>query len=128
MKVARVKGMRDLLPDETRRFAAAEDAARRIFGGYGYGEIRTPELESTELFTRSVGETTDIVHKEMFTFTDKGGRSLTLRPENTAGVVRAVQGAVSRTGRQHGRGDGHHRAGHDPAYPGRGRGRARALP
>jgi histidyl-tRNA synthetase len=90
MKVARVKGMRDLLPEETRRFSAAEDAARRVFGSYGYGEIRTPELESTELFTRSVGEATDIVHKEMFTFTDKGGRSLTLRPENTAGVVRAV--------------------------------------
>ena len=90
VKVARVKGMRDLLPDETRRFAAAEDAARRVFGSYGYGEIRTPELESTELFMRSVGESTDIVHKEMFTFTDKGGRSLTLRPENTAGVVRAV--------------------------------------
>lgn len=90
VKIARVKGMRDLLPEDTRRFAAAEDAARRVFGAYGYGEIRTPELESTELFTRSVGEGTDIVHKEMFTFTDKGGRSLTLRPENTAGVVRAV--------------------------------------
>lgn len=90
VKVARVKGMRDLLPEDTRRFSAAEDAARHVFGSYGYGEIRTPELESTELFTRSVGESTDIVHKEMFTFTDKGGRSLTLRPENTAGVVRAV--------------------------------------
>jgi histidyl-tRNA synthetase len=61
-----------------------------VFGSYGYGEVRTPELESTDLFTRSVGESTDIVHKEMFTFTDRGGRSLTLRPENTAGVVRAV--------------------------------------
>ena len=90
MKVARVKGTRDLLPEDTRRFAAAEDAARRIFGAYGYDEIRTPELESTDLFVRSVGETTDIVHKEMFTFEDRGGRSLTLRPENTAGVVRAV--------------------------------------
>ena len=90
MKIARVKGMRDLLPEETRRFAAAEEAARRVFGAYGYGEIRTPELESTDLFARSVGEATDIVHKEMYTFTDRGGRSVTLRPENTAGVVRAV--------------------------------------
>ena len=90
VKVARVKGMRDLLPEDTRRFAAAEETARRVFGSYGYGEIRTPELETTDLFTRSVGESTDIVHKEMFTFTDRGGRSLTLRPENTAGVVRAV--------------------------------------
>ena len=90
MKIARVKGTRDLLPAETLRFAAAEETARRVFGAYGYGEIRTPELEPTELFTRSVGEATDIVHKEMYTFTDRGGRSLTLRPENTAGVVRAV--------------------------------------
>jgi histidyl-tRNA synthetase len=90
VKIARVKGMRDLLPDETRRFAAAEETARRVFGAYGYGEIRTPELESTDLFARSVGESTDIVHKEMYTFEDRGGRSVTLRPENTAGVVRAV--------------------------------------
>jgi histidyl-tRNA synthetase len=90
MTVARAKGTRDLLPAETLRFGAAEDAARRIFGAYGYGEIRTPTFESTELFARSVGEATDIVHKEMFTFEDRGGRSLTLRPENTAGVVRAV--------------------------------------
>jgi len=90
MTVARAKGTRDLLPAETRRFAAAEDAARRVFGAYGYGEIRTPTFEPTELFARSVGEATDIVHKEMFTFTDRGGRSVTLRPENTAGVVRAV--------------------------------------
>ena len=64
--------------------------ARRVFGSYGYGEIRTPIFESTELFARSVGETTDIVHKEMYTFPDRKGRSLTLRPENTAGVVRAL--------------------------------------
>ncbi|HET9795599.1 MAG TPA: histidine--tRNA ligase [Thermoanaerobaculia bacterium] len=90
MTVARAKGTRDLLPADALRFAAAEEAARRIFGGYGYGEIRTPTFEPTELFARSVGEATDIVHKEMFTFQDRGGRSLTLRPENTAGVVRAV--------------------------------------
>jgi histidyl-tRNA synthetase len=61
-----------------------------VFSSHGYGEIRTPTLESTELFARSVGETTDIVHKEMYTFLDRKGRSLTLRPENTAGVVRAL--------------------------------------
>jgi histidyl-tRNA synthetase len=85
-----VKGTRDLFPPESERFAGAEEAARRVFGSYGYGEVRTPCLESTELFARSVGETTDIVHKEMYTFPDRKGRSLTLRPENTAGVVRAI--------------------------------------
>lgn len=90
MKLSRVKGTRDLLPPETKRWDAVEEIARRIFSSYGYGEIRTPALEPTELFVRSVGETTDIVHKEMYTFLDRGERSLTLRPENTAGVVRAV--------------------------------------
>jgi histidyl-tRNA synthetase len=85
-----VKGTRDLFPSESERFAAVEATAREVFGSYGYGEIRTPILESTELFARSVGETTDIVHKEMYTFSDRKGRSLTLRPENTAGVVRAA--------------------------------------
>jgi histidyl-tRNA synthetase len=85
-----VKGTRDLFPPESERFAGAEAAARRVFGSYGYGEVRTPCLETTELFARSVGETTDLVHKEMYTFPDRKGRSLTLRPENTAGVVRAV--------------------------------------
>ncbi len=89
-KYRAVKGTRDLLPPESEKFAAAEAIAREIFGSYGYGEIRTPCLESTELFARSVGETTDIVHKQMYTFADRKGRSLTLRPENTAGVVRAV--------------------------------------
>jgi histidyl-tRNA synthetase len=90
MKLSRVKGTRDLLPPETELWAFVEETARRVFSSYGHGEIRTPVLEPTELFVRSVGETTDIVHKEMYTFTDRGGRSLTLRPENTAGVVRAV--------------------------------------
>jgi histidyl-tRNA synthetase len=84
------KGTHDLLPPESEKFAAVEDAARRIFGAHGYGEIRTPIFEATDLFARSVGETTDIVHKEMYTFPDRKGRSLTLRPENTAGVVRAL--------------------------------------
>src|SRR5438093_6699900 len=90
MKDRAVKGTRDLLPPETDRFADAEATARRVFESYGYSEVRTPCLEPTELFARSVGETTDIVHKEMYTFTDRKGRSLTLRPENTAGVVRAI--------------------------------------
>src|SRR5262249_21978293 len=87
VKYRAVKGTRDLLPPESERFAAAESIARQIFSSYGYGEIRTPVLESTDLFARSVGETTDIVHKEMYTFLDRKGRSLTMRPENTAGVV-----------------------------------------
>jgi histidyl-tRNA synthetase len=84
------KGTHDLFPGESEKFAAVEAAARRVFGAHGYGEIRTPIFEATELFARSVGETTDIVHKEMYTFPDRKGRSLTLRPENTAGVVRAL--------------------------------------
>jgi len=84
------KGTHDLFPAEAEKFAAVESVARRVFGSFGYGEIRTPIFESTELFARSVGETTDIVHKEMYTFPDRKGRSLTLRPENTAGVVRAL--------------------------------------
>jgi histidyl-tRNA synthetase len=84
-----VKGTRDLLPPETAVWAAVEETARRVFGAYGYGEIRTPILEETELFVRGVGEATDIVGKEMYTFLDKKGRSVTMRPENTAAVARA---------------------------------------
>ncbi|HVS65608.1 MAG TPA: histidine--tRNA ligase [Thermoanaerobaculia bacterium] len=84
-----VKGMRDLLPPETAVWAAVEATARRVFSLYGFEEIRTPIVEETELFMRSVGESTDIVGKEMYTFEDKGGRSLTLRPESTAPVARA---------------------------------------
>ena len=87
--VQSVKGTRDLLPPATAVWAAVEETARRVFGSYGYGEIRTPVLEETELFVRGVGESTDIVGKEMYTFPDKKGRSLTLRPENTAAVARA---------------------------------------
>jgi histidyl-tRNA synthetase len=85
----RVKGTRDLLPPETAVWAAVEETARRVFGLYGYQEIRTPLLEHTELFVRTVGEATDIVGKEMYTFPDRKGRSLTLRPESTASVARA---------------------------------------
>jgi len=83
------KGTRDLLPPETALWAHVEATARRVFGLYGYREIRTPLFEETELFARGVGEGTDIVGKEMYTFEDKGGRSLTLRPESTAAVCRA---------------------------------------
>jgi histidyl-tRNA synthetase len=84
-----VKGARDLLPEEIGRWQFVEDSAREVFRLYGFREIRTPIFESTELFTRSIGEGTDIVSKEMYTFKDRKGRSLTLRPENTAPVVRA---------------------------------------
>jgi histidyl-tRNA synthetase len=98
--IGSVKGTRDLLPPETRVWNRVEAVAREVFGLYGYDEIRTPVLESTELFVRSVGEGTDIVHKEMYTFTDRGDRSVTMRPENTAGVARAyVEHSLAQAGR-----------------------------
>jgi histidyl-tRNA synthetase len=87
--IQRPRGTRDLLPPETRLWQAVENVAREVFGAFGADEARTPVFEATELFVRSVGETTDIVHKEMYTFPDRKGRSLTLRPEGTAGVARA---------------------------------------
>jgi histidyl-tRNA synthetase len=85
----RVKGTRDRLPPETAVWAAVEATARRVFALYGYQEVRTPLLEHTEPLVRTVGESTDIVGKEMYTFPDRKGRSLTLWPENTAPVARA---------------------------------------
>ncbi len=85
-----VKGTRDLFGNDLRWFHRIEDAARRIFHRHGYEEIRTPILEELEVFKRSVGESSDIVNKEMYDFTDKGGRHVVMRPENTAGVVRAA--------------------------------------
>ena len=82
--------MEDILPGEIEKWQWVEEEARRYFESFGYREIRTPVLEPTELFTRSIGESTDIVHKEMYTFEDQGGRSMTLRPEMTASVARAV--------------------------------------
>ncbi len=100
--IASQKGTRDLLPPETRVWNGVERTAREVFALYGYDEIRTPAFEATELFVRSVGESTDIVHKEMYTFTDRGGRSVTLRPENTAGVARAVvEHRLAQAGRVH---------------------------
>jgi histidyl-tRNA synthetase len=84
-----VRGMNDLLPGDTAAWQALEQAARETFAEYGYREIRLPVLERTELFKRSIGEFTDIVEKEMYSFEDRGGDSVTLRPEATAGVVRA---------------------------------------
>jgi histidyl-tRNA synthetase len=85
-----VRGTRDILPDETPVWHAMEAAARELLRRYGYREIRTPVFEETELFARGIGSETDIVSKEMYTFTDRDGASLTLRPEATAGIVRAV--------------------------------------
>jgi histidyl-tRNA synthetase len=85
-----IRGMRDLLPPETSRWQWVEAVAREVFGLYGYREIRLPLLERTELFARSIGADTDIVGKEMYTFPDRKGDSLTLRPEATASVLRAV--------------------------------------
>ena len=85
----RPKGTRDLLPEDTSKLQYIEDITKITLEGYGFKEIRVPVFEYTELFQRGVGETTDVVQKEMYTFEDKGGRSITLRPEGTAGVVRA---------------------------------------
>lgn len=82
--------MRDLFGAELRWFQHIEETARRVFGRHGYGEIRTPILEELDVFKRSVGESSDIVNKEMYDFIDKGGRQVVMRPENTAGVVRAA--------------------------------------
>jgi histidyl-tRNA synthetase len=84
-----VKGTRDILPPSSAVWNRVEEVARRVFRRYNYGEIRTPILEETALFARGVGEETDMVSKEMYTFEDRDGSSLTLRPENTASVIRA---------------------------------------
>ncbi len=100
-----VRGTRDLLPDQTPLWNHVESTARALFARYGFGEIRTPIFESTELFARGVGEETDIVSKEMFTWEDRAraasekAQSLTLRPESTAGVVRAyIEHQLGNTG------------------------------
>ncbi|MBI3129139.1 MAG: histidine--tRNA ligase [Candidatus Tectomicrobia bacterium] len=94
-KITSVRGVHDILPEETPRWQRVEGLAREIFARYGYSEIRIPAFERTELFARSIGEETDIVNKEMYTFDDKGGESLTLRPEAPASICRAyVQHAL----------------------------------
>ncbi|WP_068546128.1 histidine--tRNA ligase [Thalassotalea crassostreae] len=89
-----IRGMNDCLPGETNKWQMVEQVMRRVAGNYGYAEIRMPVVESTNLFKRGIGEVTDIVEKEMYTFEDRNGDSLTLRPEGTASCVRA--------GNQHG--------------------------
>ncbi len=89
MSITAIKGMNDILPGDVETWQFLEQTAREVFGCYGFSEIRTPVPEKTELFCRSIGETTDIVEKEMYTFLDKSENSLTLRPEGTAPVMRS---------------------------------------
>jgi histidyl-tRNA synthetase len=89
MAITAIKGCNDILPEESGRWQFIEQAARRIFERNGFAEIRVPIMEKTELFCRSIGDTSDIVEKEMYSFIDKGENSVTLRPEGTAGVMRA---------------------------------------
>ena len=89
-KLTAPRGTQDFIPPHTAQWHALEERIHSLAARFGYSEIRTPAFESTELFVRGVGETTDIVEKEMYTFVDKGGRSITLRPEWTAPVVRAA--------------------------------------
>ena len=83
------RGTKDILPERIGTWRYVEEKIRELCARYGFSEIRTPMFEHTELFQRGIGDTTDVVEKEMYTFSDRGGRSLTLRPENTASAVRA---------------------------------------
>ena len=89
-RVNKVRGMNDLIPEQIGNWQVVENQIKKIFHSYGYNEIRFPLIEKTELFSRGVGQSTDIVNKEMYTFEDKGGESMSLRPEGTAGCVRAA--------------------------------------
>ena len=89
MLIQALKGFKDVLPGESEKWVFMEETARRVFQTFGFSEIRTPILEKTELFVRSIGSYTDIVEKEMYTLTDRSGDSITLRPEATASVLRA---------------------------------------
>ena len=84
-----VRGTRDFLPEDSRSFRLVEERTQAVASRWGYGEVATPIFEFTEIFARTLGDTSDVVTKEMYTFADRGGDSLTLRPENTAGIVRA---------------------------------------
>ena len=85
-----IKGTQDALPKESYKWNYIESVAKDVASQFNFKEIRTPVFEKTELFQRGVGDTTDVVQKEMYTFDDKGGRSITLRPEGTAGAMRSV--------------------------------------
>lgn len=87
--ITKPRGTEDVLPKDSKLWQYIENTARNVCGCFGYKEIRTPVFEHTELFNRGVGETTDVVQKEMYTFEDKGGRSITLKPEGTATLVRS---------------------------------------
>ncbi len=89
MEIKAIRGFNDVLPEEIGKWQFVEKAARDVFEGFGFSEMRIPVIERTELFSRGIGEATDIVEKEMYTFTDRSGNSLTLRPEATASLVRA---------------------------------------
>ena len=89
MEIKAIRGFNDILPDEIGKWQFVEEIAQEVFEGFGFSEIRIPILERTELFSRGIGEATDIVEKEMYTFTDRSGNSLTLRPEATASMARA---------------------------------------
>lgn len=89
-KFAPPPGTSDIFPDETPKWRNIERTAQKVFSSYNFGELRTPIFEYTEIFHRGLGEETEVVRKEMYTFEDRGGRSLTLRPEGTAGVMRAL--------------------------------------
>ncbi len=90
-KIQAIRGMNDILPEQTPVWQFVESKVRKVLAQYGYQEIRMPIVEQTDLFKRSIGEVTDIVEKEMYTFDDRNGDSLTLRPEGTAGCVRAAE-------------------------------------
>ena len=102
MKISSIKGFADILPGEVALWQSIEATAREVFKAYNFAEIRIPILEKTELFSRSLGETTDIVEKEMYSFEDRDGRNpdalrgtrLTLRPEGTAGRPDAIRGST----------------------------------
>ena len=96
--ISAVRGTRDILPDQVERWQRVEGVARRVCSRYGYYELRTPIIEREELFSKGTGESTDIVQKEMYSFDDKGGQRVTLRPEATPGIVRAfVEHALEQT-------------------------------
>ena len=90
VKISAPRGTQDLLPADSAYMRKIEDTIKREAALFGFKELRTPTFEHTELFNRSVGDTTDVVEKEMYTFLDKGDRSITLRPEGTAGAIRSV--------------------------------------
>lgn len=89
-KLQGLRGMNDLLPEQSPAWQYVESTLRTLLSRYGYREIRTPILEDTSLFQRSIGEATDVIEKEMYTFDDRNGESISMRPEFTAGIARSV--------------------------------------